>query len=532
MESSEIIVSLPPNFENDPMNHIRILLFLAVSLSLFSCEKDEIVTAGEDLVEGKVSVTTVRINGTNARLDSETGTFTAILPAETDFSSMDIAFVTKANNIYMGSRELASSNTDIDLSEPRVIRFVQKGLYQDYTIVVRNTGLPIVRIETPGKKAVTSKTNWMDGATIRIERPDGSVDYEGSLEIKGRGNSTWNYPKKPYALRLKEKDEILGMPSHKRWILLANWKDRTILRNDAAFWLSRHTGLPYTVRGQFVELVFNGQHKGNYYLCEQIKLNKKRVNIEKMDPMETDPEKITGGWLLELDTYVDMNGYVDETHKFRYPYLFNLPWIVKDPDDDEISNEAYQYIQDWIKDLETLMKDGDKVRAHAYEEFLDVDTAIDYLLVEELTGNNDFYNYWPSPGPHSTYLYKVRGGKLYHGPVWDFDYHVFCPQYTHQWVGATKSIFYPALLKDEKFRARLVERWDMQKNDLKKLPDYIDGQVELLRESERINHDMWPISNDENGDEKMTFQESVERIKSAFLDKWEWMDQNIRNLKM
>ena len=514
------------------MKIIRILPLLAVSLALFSCEKEGPVTSGEEITEGKVDVTNIRINGTNALLNSETGTFTAILPTETDFSSMDISFVTKANNIYMGNQELASSNTDIDLSEPRVIRFVRKGIYQDFTIVVRNTGLPIVRIETPGKKAVTSKTSWMDGATIRIERPDGSVDYEGSLEIKGRGNSTWNYPKKPYALRLKEKDEILGMPSHKRWILLANWKDRTILRNDAAFWLSRHTGLPYTVRGQFVELVFNGQHKGNYYLCEQIKLNKKRVNIEKMDPMETDPEKITGGWLLELDTYVDMPGYVDETHKFRYPNLFNLPWIVKDPDDDEISNEAYMYILGWIKDLETLMKDSDKVRAHAYEEFLDVDTAIDYLIVEELTGNNDFYNYWPSAGPHSTYLYKERGGKLYHGPVWDFDYHVFCPQYTHQWVGATKSIFYPALLKDEKFRTRLVERWDMQKNDLKKLPDYIDGQVELLRESERINHDMWPISNDENGDEKMSFQESVDRIKSAFLDKWEWMDQNIRNLKM
>ncbi len=514
------------------MKIIRILPLLAVSLALFSCEKEGPVTSGEEITEGKVDVTNIRINGTNALLNSETGTFTAILPTETDFSSMDISFVTKANSILMGNRELASSNTDIDLSEPRVIRFVRKGIYQDYTIVVRNTGLPIVRIETPGKKAVTSKTAWMDGATIRIERPDGSVDYEGALEIKGRGNSTWNYPKKPYALRLKEKDEILGMPSHKRWVLLANWKDRTILRNDAAFWLSRHTGLPYTVRGQFVELVFNGEHKGNYYLCEQIKLNKKRVNIEKMDPMETDPQKITGGWLLELDTYVDMPGYVDETHKFRYPNLFNLPWIVKDPDDDEISNEAYQYIQGWIKDLETLMKDSDKVRAHAYEEFLDVDTAIDYLIVEELTGNNDFYNYWPSAGPHSTYLYKERGGKLYHGPVWDFDYHVFCPQYTHQWVGATKSIFYPALLKDEKFRARLVERWDMQKNDLKKLPEYIDGQVDRLRESERINHDMWPISNDENGDEKMTFQESVDRIKSAFLDKWEWMDQNIRNLKM
>ena len=514
------------------MKTIRIFLFLAVSLALFACEKDVPMTAGEEIVEGKVDVTSVRINDTNAYLDRETSTFTVILPTETDFSSMDLSFVTKANSILLGERELSASNTDIDLSEPRVIRFIRNGVYQDYTIVVRNTGLPVVRIETPGKKAVTSKTSWMDGATIRIERPDGSVDYEGGMEIKGRGNSTWNYPKKPYALRLKEKDEILGMPSHKRWILLANWKDRTIMRNDAAFWLSRHTGLPYTVRGQFVELVFNGEHKGNYYLCEQIKLNKKRVNIEKMDPMETDPQKITGGWLLELDTYYDYGDYVDETHKFRYQNLFNLPWIVKDPDDDEISNEAYQYIQNWIKDLETLMKDSNKVRAHAYEEFLDVDTAIDYLIVEELTGNNDFYNYWPSPGPHSTYLYKERGGKLYHGPVWDFDYHVFCPQYTHQWVGATKSIFYPALLKDEKFRARLVERWDLYKNDLKKLPDYIDEQADRIRESERINHNLWPIDNNENGDEKMTFQESVDRIKSAFLDKWEWMDQNIRSLKM
>ena len=514
------------------MKYIRTLLLLTISIALFSCQKEEKEPISQEPVEGQVLVSGLRVNGVNAYLDSGTNTFTVILPTETDFSSMGLTFVTRAESIVMGDQELTSSNVDIDLSEPRVIRFTQNGVYQDYTIVVRNTGLPIVRVETPGKKAVTSKTEWMDGATIRIEMPDGSVNYEGDMLIKGRGNSTWGYPKKPYALRLKEKDEILGMPSHKRWILLANWKDRTIMRNDAAFWLSRHTGLPYTVRGQFVELVFNGQHKGNYYLCEQIKLNKNRVNIKEMDPMETDPKKITGGWLLELDTYYDYGNYVDETHKFRNPDLFNLPWIVKSPDDDEISDVAYEYIQGWIRDLETLLKDNAKIQAHAYEEFLDVDTAIDYLIVEELTGNNDFYNYWPSAGPHSAYLYKERGGKLYHGPVWDFDYHVFCPEFTHQWVGATKTIFYPALLKDEKFRARLVERWDLQKNELKKLPDYIDGQADLIRESERINHDLWPIDNNENGDERMTFQESVDRIKKAFLDKWEWMDQNIRSLKM
>ena len=471
-------------------------------------------------------VSSVRVEGISATLDVGTSTFIATIPGVTDFSSLSVVFMTEANIIRVGDRDLQPSNTGIDLSSPLTVRFIKNGVYQDYTIVAQNTGLPIVRIETPQRKAVSSKDVWMSGATLKIELEDGTVDYEGPMEIRGRGNSTWNYPKKPYALRLESKSEILSMPSHKRWILLANWKDRTLMRNDAAFWLSRHTGLPYTVRGQFVEVVMNGLHIGNYYLCEQIKLNKNRVNLKEMDPQETDPEKITGGYLLEVDTYYD------EQNKFIFSNLFNLPWMVKEPDEDDLSDAAFQYIKGWIYDLETLLKDNNRVWAHEYEEYLDVDTAIDYLIVEELTGNNDFYNAWPWPGPHSAYLYKERNGKLYHGPVWDFDYHVFCPQFTRQWVGATKTMFYPALLKDEKFRNRLVERWDMYKDELKKLPEYIDAQADYIRLSEGFNHRQWPIvNNPENGDEDMTFQEAVDRIKQAFLDKWTWMDQNIRNLK-
>ena len=154
-----------------------------------------------------------------------------------------------------------------------------------------------------------------------------------------------------------------------------------------------------------------------------------------------------------------------------------------------------------------------------YEAYLDVDTAIDYMIVEELTGNHDFYNEWPALGAHSTYLYKERGGKLFHGPVWDFDYHVFCPDRTNFWAGATKTLFYPSLLKDEKFRNRMIERWELQKDVLKKLPEYIDQQADHIRLSEGYNQVMWPISNRENGDETMTFQQSVDRIKKAFLDK-------------
>ena len=517
------------------MKAIRVFFLLTVFLCLSACKKEDDpgaapVAPSENLKEGKVAVSRVFIGGKYAVLDAESSTFTVTFPAVTDFSSMNVSFTTDATKIVAGGDRVISSSDVVDLSAPLTVRLIQDAVYQDYTLVARNTGLPVVRVETPNHRAITSKEVWMDGATLRIERPDGKVDYEGAMEIRGRGNSTWDwYPKKPYALRLHEKGELLGMPSHKRWILLANWKDRTILRNDAAFWLSSHTGLPYTVRGQYVELVLNGEHKGNYYLCEQIKLNKKRVNVEKMDAMETDPAKITGGYLLEVDTYYD------EKYKFQNGDLFKIPWMVKEPDDDELSTAAYNYIRGWIRDREVLMKNGSRVQAHEYEADRDVDTAIDYMIVEELTGNHDFYNTWPSPGAHSAYLYKERDGKLYHGPVWDFDYHTFCPDRTNFWAGADKTLFYPALLKDEKFRTRMIERWNLQKDELRKLTAYIDEMASYIRLSESFNHTMWPIldsiNGNENGDTHMTFQESVDRMKNAFLAKWDWMDKNIRNLR-
>ena len=494
----------------------KLLLLISsalLALCLFSCEKKPELLP---LTEENLPIWKVIVNGKYASPNTSAASFTAIFPDVTDFSAIEVVISTSAQEITIGGQTVQPDQAfTLDLTQPQPFRVIKDGyLYKDYILDAHNTGLPVVRVETPSHRAVTSKEEWMDGATIRIELPDGTLDYEGPMEIRGRGNSTWNYPKKPYALKLKDKAEILSMPSHKRWILLANWKDRTILRNDAAFWLSRHSGLQYTVRGQFVELVFNGKHAGNYYLCEQIKPDKNRVNIDKKK-----------GYLLEVDTYYD------EPNKFRFPNLFDLPWMVKSPDEDEITPQQLEYIKTWLKDLETLLKDPAKVKDHAYEEFLDVDTAIDYLIVEELTTNRDFYNTWPSNGIHSCYMYMDPGGKLYSGPIWDFDFQTWVPELTKSWQGADKTLFYPALLKDEKFRNRLLERWDAQKAVLKGLPDYIDQMADYLRESESINHGLWPINNNENGDEKMTFQESIDRIKKCFLEKWEWMDRNIANLR-
>jgi len=470
-------------------------------------------------------ITSITIGGKVAKLDQSTNSYSAVLPGVTDFSDVIVTTTFQGESLTDGKNTYTSSgNIHADLTQPLKLTVSMGTLSNEYTISAKNTGLPVVRVDTPGNKAITSKEVWMEGASIRIENADGSVDCEGSMSIRGRGNSTWNYVKKPYAIKLDSKASVLGMPKHKRWILLANWKDRTIMRNDAAFWLGKQTSLPYTVRGQFVELVLNGKHMGNYYLCEQIKIDKNRVNIKEMDPMETDPEKITGGFLMELDTYFD------EINKFTSP-KFNLPYMFKQPDETELSPEAKNYFINYITELETLLKDEARVKNHEYEEYMDVDSAIEYMLVEELTNNTDFYNTWPSDGPHSCYLYKDRGGKLFHGPLWDFDYHGFVPNLSYMWAGAKKTLYYPALYKDPKFKNRMLEIWNDEKTKFEGLTDYIDKTAEYIRLSEEINHEMWPITtNFENGDESMTFNDAVERIKKGFKEKLKWMDQHINEL--
>lgn len=479
-----------------------------------SCKKEEPVVA-------EVSIRNLTIDGKNVYVNGAERTVSVILPGRTDFTSVPVEVEFEGEGLKVDGKSI-ESKSNLDLTKEVTITVYRGNNSVDYRVSAKNTSLPVVRIDTPSP--VISKTDWVEGATIRIEYPDGTLDYEGTMSIRGRGNSTWNYPKKPYAIKLDSKSKILGMPKHKRWVLLANWKDRTLLRNDAAFFLSRAAGMDYTVRGEFVELIYNSMHMGNYYLCEQIKIDKNRVNITEMDPLETDPEKISGGFLMELDTYFD------EVKRFRSP-LFDLPYMFKQPDEDELSPEAETYFKNYITELETLMKDDKRVKNHEYEEYLDVDSAIEFLLVNELANNTDFYNMWPAPGIHSGYMYKDRGGKLFTGPVWDFDYHGFVPDYSKMWAGATQTLYYPALFKDYKFYKRTLEIWEEKKAEFAKLPDYIYQQADRIMVSETINHIIWPIvNNPENGDEQMSFEEAVDRMVYGFKTKFAWMDENLKNL--
>ncbi len=498
-----------------------------------------------------------------ASFDESSRTYTITLPTVTDFSELVFDYTFTGDKLMVGDQVIVSGETPIDASSPVTIKVCKGYAEKDYTLVARNTGLPVVRITTTpftradveADRVYTQSTGWGErtkiderkwrpsvssvdsSAFVTFETVDGKKITEYKTQIKGRGNATWKYNKRPYALKLLEKNKVFDMPKHKRWILLANWKDRTLLRNDAAFWLSKQTvmpdpdddtktlGLPYTVRGQFVELEFNGEHRGNYYLCEQIKIDKNRVNISKWDPA-VDTVETTGGFMMEID-----NNY-DEANKFKSSQ-YKLKYMFKDPDDD-LTTDAINYMKNFINALEVKIKNASNGQ---YRDDFDIDAAIWFMFVNELTGNGDFYNENYSDeykGPHSTYLYKDKGGKLTMGPVWDFDYLTFMPSRSSKWAGANQTgYYYKSMINDPVFKARLIQLWGLYQSQLSGFNDYIDSMVRQISISEEFNTTMWGYSNTsqdqgQNGDNGETFQNAVSMMKEAFANKKSWMDQQFK----
>ncbi|MDE6125779.1 MAG: CotH kinase family protein, partial [Muribaculaceae bacterium] len=202
------------------------------------------------------------------------------LPYGTDAGKCVPTFVTSAAGIYCDGVRLVSGESELDLSMPRDLTVRSRsGVQSTVRVAASYSDLPILYLSTPA--AIESKEVWVEGSRLELlNTPGRGQDMDVSLSVKGRGNSTWNYPKKPYALKLDKKDAVLGMPRHKRWVLLANYIDPSKMRNALAFEVARQTeSLAWTPRGTFVDLVVNGRMMGNYYLCEQIRVDPDRVDM-------------------------------------------------------------------------------------------------------------------------------------------------------------------------------------------------------------------------------------------------------------
>lgn len=377
--------------------------------------------------------------------------------------------------------------------------------------------LPIVRIVTDNYAPIVSKDDYTDGTISIHANGSGEQSYFGTLQIRGRGNSTWTMPKKPYRVKLRTKSALLGMPAHKDWALLANYSDKTLMRNRVAFELGSRFGMAWTPRSRFVELFLNDEYQGTYQLTEQIKVGDNRVDIAELEPEDILGDVLTGGYLLEVDSRLDGDNY--------FITEFGVPILIDTPDPPE--PEQFSYIQDYVQRMEDALYSETFVDPDTgYAAYVDIDSFVNWYLVNEILKNNDaiFFS--------SCWMYKTREGKLFMGPLWDFDIAAGNVNYNGNDDPTGWYILYAAwinqMFKDPAFVERVKSRWnELKVDEIDSILDYIDQTAAAFRQGALNNFQRWPILDEyvwPNAVVTGSYSGEVEYLREWLETRIAWMD--------
>jgi hypothetical protein len=390
------------------------------------------------------------------------------------------------------------------------------------------TQLPILSISTENGDSITSKEEYI-AASFSIYNENCTYGDFSSLEsisvsISGRGNSTWKWDKKPYKLKFDTKISILGLPATKKWVLLANYADKSLIRNyialDAAKILS---GLDYTTSQYPVDLFINGVYQGVYSFGEKI-----GVSQEQLDLVDNGTDLDTG-YLLEVGgtTSEDTWGKTCfQTELMKYVKI-------KYPDKNTLTEEQVAYIKSYVEKADAAIIAGTD-----YEDYIDLNSLIDWFILHELSYNLD------SSFRRSCFLHKDAGGKLVMGPLWDFDLSFgnfsrtpvnaagwACLNTTDDYIWTNWMTY---LLRDEKFIQKLSARWDEVKYDLlDKLNSEIDEMSAVVSPSAACNFKVWDILSQKIGYQPSymtrynSYEKQIQYLKDFIQKRWIWMNENM-----
>ncbi len=314
---------------------------------------------------------------------------------------------------------------------------------------------PVMYIETQGGAPVTSKTTYVN-CTYRIvnEQGVGVELFNQPGRIRGRGNSTWTMPKKPFKVKLDNKVPVLSMPASKDFALLANYIDPSKVRYAMANEISGRTGLPWAPRSRNVEVYLNDTYLGLYQLSESVEVDPNRVNIDEVKASHTSGRNLTGGYIMEVDTRFEENGEIGWRTRLGVPIIFDTP-------DGDIT-EQYNYMRNFTQACEDALF-AENFTSGAWRDLLDVDSWADWYLLNEVVCNND------SGFGASVKLTKPRDpvsgppSKLHAGPGWDFDASCgitfFIPHPSAGWWTRVGATWIARMLEDPWFRDVLKNRW-------------------------------------------------------------------------
>lgn len=342
-------------------------------------------------------------------------------------------------------------------------------------------GLPVVTITTAGGAGVASRDESVD-CRVAID-PRGLADAAGRplvglaatpAKVRGRGNLTWTYAKKPYRVKFAASLDVLGMGAARTWVLLADYIDPSGLRNATAFELGRRLGMPFTPQCRHVWLVLDGEPRGLYLLTEQTEVAPQRV--------VTDP---TAGFLVEFDDY-------DGEEIYSTPVL-DLPLKIKRPDVAAMQPEARAAEIARIMGLFTRLEEAIAAEDGPgdYAALVDVDSLVDWFLVHEITHNVEPRH------PKSCFFHRGPDGRIVAGPLWDFDWAYDYEGKASDVLALRDAFWFRQLFKDPAFRAKLKTRWRVIKAPhVDTLPAFIDALAAGIRPAVEADAKLWPTDDD------------------------------------
>ena len=347
------------------------------------------------------------------------------------------------------------------------------------------TGLPILYVNTSGV-AIDSKEDYVEGVSSIVGGTNYPSFQDLEMKIKGRGNSTWwqggIWGKKPYQIKFGDKTEVLNMPKDKKWVLLAELSDKSLIRNKIAREIANISRFDYVPQAEYSEVFINEQHVGTYLIGQKVEESKNRVNIGDT------------GYLIEIDT--DANGRIETDDV----YFRSSQWSsryedgvlnIKEPSL-EYDSEEFNLIKDHVNDFEeALFGNNFKDPDLGYRSFIDLPSFIDWFLVNEISKNQDARSY------SSIYFNYIPGEKIKMGPVWDFDLAFGNVDYSNAenpegfWI--KENLWFKRMFEDPYFSDLVNTRFNYYENNLSSILSKVDEFENYLSKSQKKNFEIWDI---------------------------------------
>ena len=386
------------------------------------------------------------------------------------------------------------------------------------------SNLPLMIIHTSSGKEPISRE--MPATFYIIKKINIDIYYSGKINLIG--NEKINLYKKNYLINFDDKVSFLDFKTiSRKWALISNYGDKTLIRNLVSFEISRIFHMNYTVNCVPIDLMVNGEYKGTYNLCEYIEVSENKIDIQKMTREDILEPDISGGYLLEIDGFAYMGNLFISSRK-------GIPVSIRSPnEEDEISQEQIDYIREKFDILENDIYDNNFTN-------IDMDSFIKYFLIQELIGNT--VAFW------NTYIYKDRNNDIfYFGPIWDTDmaydndkrvYPVNCKKhyiFNYGLSAGTMDKLVNKIISNDTVTENIKKEWEKIINnslEIEYLENYIDEIVLDINESRYLNFMRWNIMDKEvyfNSKIYGSYEEEINVLKNFIKNRINWMNYHILN---